>query len=246
MSISIPLSFQSGYLQFHFPRTSSYRFISINSLISFHFFFQTVLENGVTFRAKTSYIEYHFNTTSAFLGAIFKLEFSSTSCKGDLIHVTSRDTDNFFKISLEEEDRINFYYKHEDGEFNLRISLSHNKTFCDGQRHNIELKRYGKMVTYSADGGEEMQTKDKNVKKAIFSKPDKITLGGSNNKFDGCVFSALVFFHWKTALSKNVSVNIIERYLKKDPRVHSTAVFPAACPKSKSPTKGGYEIRGKL
>ena len=162
------------------------------------------------------------------------------------MHVTSRDTDNFFKISLEEEDRINFYYKHEDGEFNLRISLSHNKTFCDGQRHNIELKRYGKMVTYSADGGEEIQTKDKNVKKAIFSKPDKITLGGSNNKFDGCVFSALVFFHWKTALSKNVSVNIIERYLKKDPRVHSTAVFPAACPKSKSPTKGGYEIRGKL
>ncbi|KAL9973898.1 hypothetical protein ACROYT_G020405 [Oculina patagonica] len=70
------------------------------------------LNNGVTFRAKTSYIEYHFNTTSAFLGAIFRLEFSSTSCKGDLILVTSRDTENFFKIYLEEENKITFYYKH--------------------------------------------------------------------------------------------------------------------------------------
>lgn len=190
-------------------------------------------------------MEYHFNTTSAFLGAIFQLEFSSTSCKGDLILVTSRDTDNFFKISLEEEDKVNFYYKHEDGDFNLRISPSHNKTFCDGQIHNIEVKRYGKMVTYSTDGGEEMQTKDTSVKIAIFSKPDKITLGGSNDKFDGCMFSALVLFHWKTDLSKNVSVNIIERYLKRDARVHSAAVFPGACPNSKSPAKGDYEIRGK-
>ncbi|XP_020618709.1 uncharacterized protein LOC110056548 [Orbicella faveolata] len=99
------------------------------------------------------------------------------------------------------------------------------------------------MVTYSTDGGEEMQTKDTSVKIAIFSKPDKITLGGSNDKFDGCMFSALVLFHWKTDLSKNVSVNIIERYLKRDPRVHSAAVFPGACPNSKSPAKGDYEIR---
>ena len=203
------------------------------------------MENGVTFRAKTSYIGYNFTTTSAFLGAIFRLEFSSTSCKGDLIIVTSRDTDNFFKISLEEEEeKVNFYYKHEDGEFNLRISLPHNETFCDGQRHSIEVKRYGKMVTYSADGGEEMQTEDTNVKIAIFSKPDQITLGGSNNKFDGCMFSALVLFHWKTDLNKNVSISIIERYLKRDPRVHSSAVFPGAC--SESPAKGDYEIRSYL
>lgn len=160
--------------------------------------------------------------------------------------MSSRDTDNFFKISFEEGDKINFYYKHEDGDFNLRISLPHNKTFCDGQRHSIEVKRYGRMVTYSADAGEEMQTEDTTVKIAIFSKPDKITLGGSNNKFDGCIYNALVLFHWKTDLSKNVSVNIIERYLKRDPRVHSAAVFPGACPNSESPGKDGYEMRGKL
>ena len=161
--------------------------------------------------------------------------------------MTSRDTDNFFKIYLEEEEeKINFHYKHEDGDFTLRISLPHNKTFCDGQRHSIEVKRYGKMITYSADGGEEMQTQDTNVKTAIFSKPDKISLGGSNNKFDGCMFSASVLFHWKTDLSENVSVNIIERFLKKDPRVHSAAVFPRACPNSESPAKGDYEIRGEL
>jgi len=159
--------------------------------------------------------------------------------------VTSRDTDNFFKISLE-EDKINFYYKREDGDFNLPISLPHNKTFCDGQRHNIEVKRYGKMVNYSADGGEEMHTKDTNVKKAIFSKPDKITLGGSNNKFDGCVFRASVLFHCKTDLSKTVSVDIMERYLKRDTMVRSAAVFTGVCPNSKSPKKGDYEIRGKL
>ncbi|KAJ7393039.1 hypothetical protein OS493_008327 [Desmophyllum pertusum] len=69
------------------------------------------LGNGVTFRAKTSYIEYHFNKTSAFLGATFRLEFSSTSCKGDLMLVTSRDTDNFFKLSLEEKNKIAFNYR---------------------------------------------------------------------------------------------------------------------------------------
>lgn len=209
--------------------------------------FQTDLNKGVTFRAKTSFIEYHFNTTSAFLGAIFRLEFSSTSCKRDLILVTSRDTDNFFRIYLEEENKITFYYKHGDGDFDVQISLPGNKTFCDGQRHSIAVKRYGKIITYRADDGVEKQEEDTNVKIAIFSKPDKIILGGiSKNKFDGCVFSALVLFHWKTDLSKNVSVDIIESYLKRDPRVRYAAVFVGACPNSESPGAGGYEIQGKL
>ncbi|KAL9973899.1 hypothetical protein ACROYT_G020406 [Oculina patagonica] len=113
-----------------------------------------------------------------------------------------------------------------------------------GKRHSIEVKRYGKIITYRADSGVEKQEEDKNVKIAIFSKPDKIILGGiSKNKFDGCVFSAPVLFHWKTGLSKNVSVDIIKSYLKRDPRVHSAAVFVGACPNSESPGAGEYEIQ---
>ena len=208
---------------------------------------QTDLKNGVTFRAKTSFIEYHFNKTSNFPRAFFRLQFSSVSCKGDLILVTSRDTENFFRIYLEEGNNITFYYKHGDGDFKVYLSLPGNKSFCDGKRHNIEFKRYEKIITYKADDGVEKQKEDENVKTAIFSKPDKIILGGiSKNKFDGCVFSALVLFHWKTGLSKNVSVDIIERYLKRDPRVNSGAVFVGACPNSESSGIGGYETQGEF
>lgn len=67
-----------------------------------------------------------------FLGVIFKFEFFFISCKGDLIYVISRDIDNFFKIFLVEEDKINFYYKYGDGEFNLWVFFFYNKMFCDG------------------------------------------------------------------------------------------------------------------
>lgn len=205
------------------------------------------MNNGVTFRAQTSYIEYHFNTTSAVLGPIFKLEFSSTRCKGDLIQVTSRDTDNFFRIYLEEENKVTFYYKHGNGDFDVQMSLPGNETFCDGRRHSIEINRYGKDITYRADNGVVKQEEDTSVRVATFSKPDKIMVGGtSKSKFDGCVFRALVLFHWKTDSSKNVSVDIIERFLKGDPRVRSAAVFVGGCPSSQIPETGGYEIQGKL
>ena len=207
--------------------------------------FQTDLSTGVTFRAKTSFIEYHFNKTSAFPGVNFTLQFSSTSCKGDLILVTSRDTDNFFKIVLENEVISTFYYKLGDRHFSVQATLPVNKTFCDGQKHVIQFKLYGRMIRYSADGGQELKIEDTKVNKATFSKPDKIVLGGiSSNKFDGCVYSASVFFHWKKYPIRNVKVNILERYLNRDPRVSSAAVFVGACPESEATDV--HKIQGML
>ena len=160
--------------------------------------------------------------------------------------VTSRDTDNFFKISLEETNKIAFNYRLGDRDFKVEMTAPVKKTFCDVQRHRIEFKRYGKLINYSADGGEEMQKEDNDVK-ASFSKPDKIVLGGiSTSKFDGCIYNAFVLFHWKTVLSsiKNIGVNIVELYLEKNPSVHSAAVFVGACPDTES--SGGYQLQGEF
>ena len=188
---------------------------------------------GVTFRARTSFIAYHFNKTSSFPGITFRLEFSSTSCKGDLILVTSMDTDNFFKIVLDNEVKTTFHYKLGDGDFSVSAIVPANKSFCDGQRHIVRFERYGKTIKYGVDDGQEVQTNESGITIATFSKPDKIVLGGiSSNKFDGCVYSASVLFYWKKHPSRNIKVNIIERYLKKDPRIWSDDVFVGACPDS--------------
>lgn len=83
---------------------------------------------------------------------------------------------------------------------------------------------------------------DKNVKIVIFSKLDKIIFGGFNNKFDGCVFSVLVFFYWKMDLIKNISVNIIECFFKRDFRVYFIVVFFVVCFNFNLFIKGDYEI----
>lgn len=64
----------------------------------------------------------------------------------------------------------------------------------------------------------------------IFSKLDKIVFGGIfSNKFDGCVYSVLVLFYWKKYLSRNIKVNIIECYFKKDFRIWLDDVFVGVC-----------------
>ena len=144
--------------------------------------------------------------------------------------VTSRDTDHFYRISLEEENKIAFYYRLEDGEFDVQMSLPENKTFCDGLKHSIEFKRYGKIVTFKADGGLEYKADETRIRKVIFSKPDRIVLGGIlNNKFDGCMYSAIVLFYWKQDV-RNISVNLIDQYLKGDRKVDSADLFTGACP----------------
>ena len=202
------------------------------------------MNDGVTFRAKTSYIEYRLNTTSAFLGAYFRLEFSSTSCKADLLFVTSRDTSHFYRISLEDEKKITFFYKLEDGEFDVPVTFVGNRTFCDGEKHSIEFNRYGKNVNSKADDGPDNKEEEKGIKKAIFSKPDKIFLGGiTNNKFDGCMYSAIILFYWKHN-NNNISLNLIEQYLKGDSKVLSADVFTGACPGTRA--RDGNVLQGEV
>lgn len=202
------------------------------------------MDGGVTFRAKTSYLEYRLNTTSAFPGAFFRLEFSSTSCKADLLFVTSRDTGHFYRISLEEEKKITFFYKLEDGEFDVSISLAGNRTFCDGEKHSIEFRRYGKTVSSKADNNLENNEEETKVRKIIFSKPDKIVLGGiSSNKFDGCMYSAIIQFYWKHGI-RNISLNLIKQYLKGDSKVISADLFTGACPETRA--EGSNVLKGEV
>lgn len=173
-----------------------------------------------------------------------RIEFSTTSCKGDLLLVTSRDTDHFYRITLAEKNKITFYYRLEDGEFNVQRSLPENKVFCDGQKHSIEFNRYGKLVTSTADSELEQKNEETRVRKAIFSKPDKISIGGkSNNKFDGCMYNAIILFYWKHDF-RNISVNLIERYLKGDSKVHSADLFTGACPDTRA--GGVKQIPGEI
>ena len=195
----------------------------LTSLVSFH----TALSDGVSFRAQNSFIQYEFSATMSFIGTILTLEFSTTSCLGDLVLITSRDTDQFYLVSLEDENRIKFYYKLNDGQFNVELLAPQQKTFCDGQRHKVEFKRYGRSVLCRIDGGQEKKNTEMGIKTAIFSKPDKILLGGSSGKkFDGCIIDAQFIFQWK---NESLSVNPITSFLKSDPNIKDNDVFAGAC-----------------
>ena len=145
--------------------------------------------------------------------------------------MTSRDTDDFYRISLE-QNKIAFYYKINDEEFDAQVSLPGNKTFCDGRKHTVEFNRYSKTVTSKTDSGLERKKEETrmNAGRINFSKPDKIVLGGiSSNKFDGCMYNAVILFYSSNIFS-NITLNLIERYIKGDSNVHSAAVFVGACP----------------
>ena len=97
-----------------------------------------------------------------------------------------------------------------------------------------------KTVTSKADDGQQKDTKEDRpgMTRIGFSKPDKIELGGlSGNKFDGCIYNAIVLFY-SSNIFTNISVNVIERYTKEDPNVRSAYVFLGACP--------GTELEGKI
>lgn len=180
--------------------------------------------------------------TSSFLGAYLRLEFSSTECNGDLLLVTSKDTDDLYRISFDEQNKTIFYYRINGEEFEVPVSLPGNQTFCDGRRHSVEFNKYSKTktVTSKADDGQQKDTKEDRpgMTRIGFSKPDKIELGGlSGNKFDGCIYNAIVLFY-SSNIFTNISLNVIERYTKEDPNVHSAYVFLGACP--------GTELEGKI
>lgn len=171
-----------------------------------------------------------------------RLEFSSTKCNGDLLLITSRDTDDLYRISFHEQNKATFYYIINGEEFEVPVSLPGNLTFCDGRRHSVEFNRYPKTktVTSKADDGQQKDTKEDRpgMTRIGFSKPDKIELGGlSGNKFDGCIYNAIVLFY-SSNIFTNISVNVIERYTKEDPNVRSAYVFLGACP--------GTELEGKI
>lgn len=183
---------------------------------------------------------YHFNATAPFPGVHFRLQFSSTNCETNLLSVTSRDTDHFYRIFLQ-NNTITLYIKLEDGKFEISVSLSGNKTFCDGVKHSVEFNRYGQNFLSEADGKEHSRYKEPRIRKVIFSKPDKILIGGmSENKFDGCIYSARIHFYWKKG-SQNVSVDLLGQYVKGDSRVRFTDVFLGGCPRRgerKNPMEG--------
>lgn len=126
----------------------------------------------------------------------------------------------------------------------MSVSLVGNRSFCDGEKHSIEFSRYGRTVTSKADNSLENNEEETRVRKVIFSKPDKIVLGGiSNNKFDGCMYSAIILFYWKHDI-RNISLNLVEQYLKGDSKVLSADLFTGACPETRA--ESGNVLQGEV
>lgn len=118
---------------------------------------------------------------------------------GDIIHITSRDTEQFFKLSLDSAEKLVFSYRGQGGDGSVDIKPPQGQSFCEN-RHTFALSRRGKKLNYTIDGvrGPSQET---NRLDGLFSRMEKVIVGLKGDKgFKGCITGAKVtssFFEGK-------------------------------------------------
>ena len=100
----------------------------------------------------------------------------------------------------------------------LTEPLKNGPSFCDGQIHQVNIKRFG--IRFNITAGNLTIMRQGNIRKAEFSKPDKIKLGGDpQNKFDGCLYDVTILINQKTIMPLYES-----RYVRKADIVYGACV----------------------
>lgn len=156
--------------------------------------------------------------------------FSTPKCTGNLLDIPSRDMkQHHYKLTLVSPTKLVFDYHIHDGVFNLTLKSPKTKSFCDGRRHNVSLRKHGRTVTYQVDKGTAFtHVDDSFIQKPSLSKPDGVFIGGDNNdKFIGCLYNATIEIHW-SKLPVTV-LDLVQMYSQDDPKVSGKDLFVDAC-----------------
>ena len=109
------------------------------------------------------------------------------SCGGDILEITSQNTDEYFALRLDPTTKkLKFSYKSFGGDGSKLIGPPEDD-FCDGKRHTFALTRRNDKLNYTVDGQSQAAYTDNKLSKP-FPKMEKIIIGRSGDAgFKGCI-----------------------------------------------------------
>ena len=151
------------------------------------FLYSYISDKGASFKETDSQLIYTYPEVESVANIDIVVGFKAgDSCSGDIIRVDSKDTDQFFQLSLESTiKKLRFSYKVASAGY-FDIDPPKGLSFCEG-RHTFALTRRGIKLNYTID--EVKKPKTENLKLNVpFSKMHTITIGKRGSKgFKGCI-----------------------------------------------------------
>ena len=85
---------------------------------------------------------------------------------------------------------LTFSYRYDAGNL-LNLPVASQANYCDGKVHKVFITRFG--IKFNITVGNRTILHTGLIRKAEFSKPDKIKLGGEpGSKFDGCLYDVMI------------------------------------------------------
>ena len=127
-------------------------------------------------------------------GFDIQLRFSAEKCTGQLVEITSRDTNQFLRITLLDIGPIRMSFSTPIGKGQLNLAMPSKGGFCDGKRHSLSLSIYRGVVSYGVDKVTPVRFYVARLR-APFSSPANIIIGRG---IKGCVSGSTVVnrFNW--------------------------------------------------
>ncbi|KAL9986946.1 hypothetical protein ACROYT_G001164 [Oculina patagonica] len=116
------------------------------------------------------------------------LRFTAEKCTGQLVEITSRDTNQYLRITLLEIGPIRLSYKTAIGKGQLDLAMPYKSGFCDGKRHLLTLSLFRGVVSYGVDRAAPKRFYVSRLG-APFSSPSNIVVGRG---LEGCITGSTV------------------------------------------------------
>ncbi|PFX33213.1 EGF and laminin G domain-containing protein-like [Stylophora pistillata] len=148
------------------------------------------LDYGASFAEQASELTYTYPNPENAPGVDIVVGFKANSadkCGGDLLEITSKDSQDFFRISINSNKKLVFSFKSSMGDGSFEINPPENEDFCDLNRHTFSLIRRNEKLNYTVDGKDKKQRTDNRLKNP-FSRMQTIIVGKKGDTgFKGCL-----------------------------------------------------------
>lgn len=148
------------------------------------------LDYGASFAEQASELTYTYPNPENAAGVDIVVGFKANSadkCGGDLLKITSKDSQDFFRISINSNKKLVFSFKSSLGDGSFEINPPENEDFCDLNRHTFSLIRRNDKLNYTVDGKDKKQRTDNRLKNP-FPRMQTIIVGKKGDTgFKGCL-----------------------------------------------------------
>ncbi|XP_032218283.2 EGF and laminin G domain-containing protein [Nematostella vectensis] len=168
---------------------------------------------GAAFKETDSYLRYTFpeGERDAW-GTDFAVGFKTGQCSGTIMEMTSHTQGHYFRISIQDDNKLIFKYNTAAGDGGKEILPPKGKSFCDNERHTFSMERKKDLLIYRVDGGPEMRDSGERLTKP-FERPKQLLIGATGEgRFEGCI-SGVKITNWPTEKIMGPTIEPIKQLL---------------------------------